>query len=358
MDGGTGPGRGGRGVDARRRLIAALVVLLVLALLIPLTCQALLGSNEDAAQEREQRSDDAGTAAGAGTEDEGDTGTSNAGEGDEGEPDAGTAASTGTEDEGDTGEGDAGEGDEGEPGTQDDSSGRGAPFVDDRSSSENGDEAAPDLLAFVTPQAAVNEEEAAAGEDQGSAGSAPDSSVAGGEPHAEEQPISENQFALAAPPEQQPTPTRERAPTRRSGPADAAPVAEPAANSRGDRIRARADRLVAASVPEPDALEKARARQAAAETVVPAPVEVAPAPVEVAPAPVEVAPAPVEVAPAPVVPAAQAAPVPVAGSRGPAVSPIPARGALDGGDPSVPALPAGPRLAAPGPSGTPGPKVF
>jgi hypothetical protein len=333
MDGGTGSGRGGRGVYARRRLIAVLIVLLLLALLIPLTCQALLGSNEDARQEGEQRSDDAGTAAGAGTEDdEGDAGTSN-----------------------------AGEDDDGEPGTQDDSSGREAPFLDDRSSGENGDEAAPDLLALVTPLAAGNESDATAGEEQGSAGSAPDSSVAGGEPQAEEQPISENQFALAAPPEQQPTPTRERAPTRRSRPPDAAPAAEPAANSRGEQIRARADRLVAAAVPEPDALDKAKARQAAAETFVPAPVEAAPpAPVEVAPpAPVEVAPpAPVEVAPpAPVVPAAQAAPVPVAVSSGPAFPPTPASGALNGA-PSVPAVPAGPRLAAPGPSGTPGPKVF
>src|SRR5918994_1344757 len=288
MDGGTRSGRGGRGVYARRRLIAVLVVLLLLALLIPLTCQALLGSNEDARQGGEQRSDEADTAAGAGTEDdegdagtgnagegddgepdeadtaagagteddEGDAGTGNAGEGDDGEPDeADTAAGAGTEDdEGDAGtsnagegddgepdeadtaagagteddEGDAGEGDDGEPGTQDDSSGRGAPFLDDRSSGENGDEAAPELLALETPLAAVNEEDSAAGEDQGSSGSALDSSVAGGEPQAEEQPISENQFALAAPPEQQPTHTRERAPTRRSGPADAAPVAEPA----------------------------------------------------------------------------------------------------------------------------------
>jgi hypothetical protein len=305
MYGAKGPG--GRGVYARRRILAVLVVLLLLALLVPRACQALLGSNEDTGQRGEQKSGAAGTATGAGAEDDaGDAGTSNA--------DTGKAEKSGT---------------------QDDSSGRGAPFVEEGPGSEDGsgagsEEAAPDLAAMVTNLAVIDgSEDLAASEDQGAGGTTPSSSETGGE-----QPISELQFALAASPAptQQPSSEAEPAPTRRSEPATAAPVAEPAATPLGERIRDRAGRRVSAALAEPAALDNVGARQTAVEPVAPAP----------APAPV----------PAP--PAAVTAPVPAAPAAvpsEPAFAPIPAGGALNG-VPPVPAaraaLPAGPRLARPG----------
>src|SRR5215211_3491826 len=97
MYGAEGPG--GRGVYARRRLLAVLVVLLLLALLAPRACQALLGSNEDAGQGEGQGSGAAGKAAGAGAkEDAGDAGASNADTGNAGAEKSGTQDKAGKQD--------------------------------------------------------------------------------------------------------------------------------------------------------------------------------------------------------------------------------------------------------------------
>jgi hypothetical protein len=336
MYGAKGPG--GRGVYARRRLLAVVVVLLLLALLAPRACQALLGSNEDAGQGEGQKSGVAGKAAGAGAEDDAaDADTSNADTGNAG------AEKSDTQDK---------------PGTQDDSSDRGAPFVDEGpgsedSSGEASEEAAPDLGVMVTNLAVIDgSEDFAASEDQGSGGSAPDSSET-----TNEQPISELQFALAASPaptqqpssEPEPAPTRrpepeaaapvaEPAPTRRSEPEAAAPVAEPAPTPLGERIRDRAGRRARAALAEPAALDGVGARQAVVAPVVPVAVE----PVAVEPVAVE--------------------PIPTAAvASAPALAPTPASRALNGA-PAMPAaraaLPAGPRLAGAGPGRIPGPPVF
>lgn len=325
----------------RRRILAVLAVLLVLALLVPKACQALMGSNDDPGPNGEQQAGAAGTDTGADTESGEESGAGNA------DTDDADTGDTGTTNKGD---------DEAE--AKDKSSSRGAPFVDDGPGGENGsgagagEEAAPDLLALVTPLAAVSDEEPTAG-DQSAGGGAPSPSEAGGSPSAEEQPISEIQFALAASPApaQQPSSEGERAPTRRSRPAEV----EPAAIPRNERIRDRAGRLPGTPVAEPAAIYEAGARQtvvepAAAETFAHAPV--AAEPVAVAPAPV----------PVPAPPAAVAAPVPAAAvPSDPAFAPTPAGGVLNGA-PAVPAagaaLPAGPRLAGPGPTGTPGRAVF
>jgi hypothetical protein len=365
MFGSKGPG--GRDVYARRRLLAVLAVLVLLALLVPRACQALLGSNEDAGQGEGQKSGAAGKAAGAGAEDDaGDAGTGNA---DTGKADTGKAEKSDTQ---------------GKQSTQEGTSDRGAPFVEDKPgagdrSGEAGEEAAPDLGVMVANLAVIDgSEEFASSEDQGAAESAPESSETGSE-----QPISEIQFALAASPAptQQPSsePETQRsssepepAPARRPEPEVAAPAAEPAPAPLGEQIRDRADQRVTAALAEPAALEVVGAPQTAVEPVAPVaaePVAAAPAPVvpaaPAAPAPVvpaaPAAPAPVvpaaPAAPAPVVPAAPAAPV----AADPTFAPTPASGALNGA-PTVPAaranLPAGPRLAAVGPRRTPGPDAF
>src|SRR5215208_4158910 len=339
MYGAKGPG--GRGVYARRRLLAVLAVLVLLALLVPRACQALLGANEEAGQGEGQKSGAAGKAAGAGAEDDaGDAGTGNA--------DTGNAEKSDTQANQRTKEG---------------TSDRGAPFVEDKPGSgdrsgEAGEEAAPDLGVMVANLAVIDgSEEFASSEDQGAAESAPRSSETGSE-----QPISEIQFALAASPaptqqpssEPEPAPTQqpssepEPAPTRRSEPAAAAPVAAPAPTPLGERIRDRTGRRARVALAEPAALDEVAARQIVVELVAVEPV--APAPVAVEP----VAPAPVAVEP--VAPAAPAA-IP----SDPAFAPTPATGALNGA-PAVPAaratLPAGPRLAGVGPGRTPGPAVF
>jgi hypothetical protein len=319
MYGAKGPG--GRGVYARRRLLAVVVVLLLLALLAPRACQALLGSNEDAGQGEGQKSGVAGKAAGAGAEDDAaDADTSNADSGNAG------AEKSDTQDK---------------PGTQDDSSDRGAPFVDEGPGSEDGsgeasEEAAPDLGVMVTNLAVIDgSEDFAASEDQGAGGTAPGSSET-----ASEQPISELQFALAASPApaQQPSSEPEPAPTRRSEPAAAAPVAEPAPPPLGERIRDRAGRRASAALAAPAALDEVAARQPVVEPVAVEPVPPAPVAVE---------------------PVATAPPATVA--SGPAFTPTSFGGALNGA-PAVPAaratLPAGPRLARVGPGRTPGPAIF
>jgi hypothetical protein len=49
-----GEGRPGRRVYVARRIVAALVVLLLLALLVPRACQALTGSEDEPASEASQ----------------------------------------------------------------------------------------------------------------------------------------------------------------------------------------------------------------------------------------------------------------------------------------------------------------
>jgi hypothetical protein len=373
MFGSKGPGGGD--VYARRRLLAVLAVLVLLALLVPRACQALLGSNEEAGQGEGQKSGVAGKAAGAGAED--DAGDADTGKADTGKADTGKA-DTGKAEKSDT---------QAKQSTKEGTSDRGAPFVEDKPgagdrSREAGEEAAPDLGVMVANLAVIDgSEEFASSEDQGAAESAPESSETGSE-----QPISEVQFALAASPAptQQPSsePETQRSssepapvPARRPEPEAAAPAAEsapaplgeqirdradqrvtaaPAAESApaplGEQIRDRADQRVTAALAETAALEEVGAPQTAVEPVAP----VAAEPVAAAPTPVvPAAPA----APAPVVPAAPAAPV----AADPTFAPTPASGAPNG-VPTVPAaranLPAGPRLAAVGPSRIPGPSAF
>jgi hypothetical protein len=341
-----GSGPGGGDVYARRRLLAVLAVVVLLALLVPRACQALLGSNEEAGQGEGQKSGAAGKAAGAGAEDDaaGDAGTGNA--------DTGNAEKSGTQPK---------------PGTQDDSSGRGAPFVEDKPgagdrSGEAGEEAAPDLGVMVANLAVIDgSEEFASSEDQGAAESAPESSETGSE-----QPISEVQFALAASPAptqqpssepemQQPSPRPQPAPARQPEPEAAAPAgpaparrpepeaaapAGPAPAPLGEQIRDRANRRVTAALAGTATLEEVGAPQTAVEPVAP----IAAEPVAAVPAP----PIPAPPTPAPVAPAPAAS----------TFAPTPAAGALNG-TPTVPAakpnLPAGPRLAAVGPRRIPGP---
>jgi hypothetical protein len=364
MFGSKGPGGGD--VYARRRLLAVLAVLVLLALLVPRACQALLGSNEEAGQGEGQKSGVAGKAAGAGAED--DAGDADTGKADTGKADTGKAEKSDTQAKQSTKEG---------------TSDRGAPFVEDKPgagdrSREAGEEAAPDLGVMVANLAVIDgSEEFASSEDQGAAESAPESSETGSE-----QPISEVQFALAASPAptQQPSsePETQRSssepapvPARRPEPEAAAPAAESAPAPLGEQIRDRADQRVTAALAETAALEEVGAPQTAVEPVAPVAAEpVAAAPTPVVPAapaapapaaPAPAAPAPVvpatPAAPAPVVPAAPAAPV----AADPTFAPTPASGAPNG-VPTVPAaranLPAGPRLAAVGPSRIPGPSAF
>ena len=62
-----GEGRPGRRVYVARRIVAALVVLLLLALLVPRACQALTGSDEEPGSEAPQVTEVGG--AGGGEED-------------------------------------------------------------------------------------------------------------------------------------------------------------------------------------------------------------------------------------------------------------------------------------------------
>src|SRR5215207_4634329 len=139
----TGPRSAGRREYTRRRILAVLILLLLLALLAPRACQALMGSNDDAGPPGggDQQAGVAGT--GAGSED----GSGGADEPNSGTDDAGTGNT-------DTNETDAEDPDPQEPETKGDAPDRGAPFVDERPGGGDGDEeAAPDLLALVTPLA-------------------------------------------------------------------------------------------------------------------------------------------------------------------------------------------------------------
>ncbi len=215
MHGAQGPGgpRGGiaperlrsgvasRGVYTRRRILAILVVLLLIALLVPRTCQALLGSDEDAGSSQDQQAGAVGAADEVGAE--------------EGAPeDAGNAGAGSSDSEKSEGN---------------DPSSRGAPFVDDEpgdgraSGIEDGDEAVLDRAAMMTELTVIHGVEIpAAGYGQSSgAGAAPSPSGTGGEPPADAHPMSETQFSLAASPTpaEQPANTR-RAPSTESEPTD------------------------------------------------------------------------------------------------------------------------------------------
>ncbi len=251
--------------------------------------------------------------------------------------------------------------DEGADEAKDERSDRGAPFLEDGSDGENdsgGDGAAPDLLALVTPTTVVAEEDASADEDEGSVGGSSEA----GEPQADEQPISENQFALAAPRAPQETSSGEEpsgeepAPTRRSGPAETAPVVEQDAASLSERVRARADRLAARAERRAARAERlaARAERLAATPVAePAALQGAGQRQPVVEPAVTETFGTVPVATAPV--ATAQAPVPAAVSSGPAF--VSTRsGGLNGAGAVHGALPAaGPRLGGAGPTGTPGP---
>ena len=264
----TGPRSAGRREYARRRIIAVLVLLLLLALLAPRACQALMGSNDDAGPPGggDQQAGVAGT--GAGSED----GSGGADEPNSGTDDAGTGNA-------DTNETDAEDPDAQEPETKGDAPDRGAPFVDERPGGGDGDEeAAPDLLALVTPLAV---EDSAAG-DGGDTTSPPETAAA---PPAGQQPTTESQnvfIARRAAPEQPPS-DEEPASNRRSGPAggpvaDAPAAVEPVTGPPGERIRDGRDRAPRVAA-VPANFGGAGARQTLVEPVTAEPE--APAPVRV-----------------------------------------------------------------------------
>ena len=152
----TRSGTTGRGSYARRRLLAIFIVLLLLALLVPRACQALFGSDDPAGGEGDRNAGVAGAsdddaARGEDNADEDGAGAGDAGAGDDGTADADAAgtdtAGTNTE----------------KRGAKDDSSSRGAPFVEGRSGNEDdagaedgNEEAAPDLNAMVVELAVVD----------------------------------------------------------------------------------------------------------------------------------------------------------------------------------------------------------
>jgi hypothetical protein len=310
-------------VYARRRILAILVVLILLALVLPRACQALMGS-DDAAGGGLGGEPQAGA---AGTE----TGTG-ASEG-EGSGNAGADDASSSDAQSDT------QKDEGAGEAKDEPSDRGAPFLDDGTdgdSGSGGDEAAPDLLALVTPLPADTGDDGSASE--GGLGYKPLGGrrrTAGRRATDQRAPVRPGRVPGAG----TATPVRgEQAPTRRAGPAEAAPVVELDASSRSERIRARAERLAAARVAEPAALDGSGSghiavEPAATETFGPAPVASGP----VATAPVATA------------------PVPAAVSGGPTFAQAPAGGALNNAGAVPAALPASPRLAGPAPTGAPGP---
>src|SRR5829696_2935054 len=68
MQGDQGPRENGRGVYVARRIVAAIVVLLLLALLIPWACQALVGPGEEPEVPEVSKKGDVGVADGGGDE--------------------------------------------------------------------------------------------------------------------------------------------------------------------------------------------------------------------------------------------------------------------------------------------------
>jgi hypothetical protein len=190
-------------VYVRRRILAVLVVLLLLALLVPRACQALLGSDEDTGQREEQKA---------------------------GAPETATGAGSGTKDTGKTE-------------TKDAPSDRGVPFVKDEAGGEDtSGEAATDLTAMIVGTAVIGGEEALAAEDAaGKSSSADESAQAPTGPSlaASQQTVVEPQNA----PETSRAPARRRLSDAERAPAhrqvlSSTPVTTPAR----ERIRDRGDR--------------------------------------------------------------------------------------------------------------------
>jgi hypothetical protein len=369
----TRSGTTGRGAYARRRLLVIFIVILLLALLVPRACQALFGSDDPAGGRGDRNAGVAGASDDAAAQGEDNTDEGGAGAGDDG------AGDDGAGDDG-TADADAAGADTEKTGAKDDSSSRGAPFVEGRSGNEDdagaedgNEEAASDLSAMVVELAVVDggEEVAAEGGQDAGGGAARPSGTAAGPPEGQ-QPISEAQFALAA--FQAPAePTLAPRPQRAAGPGASAPADETAATPRRERIHARGGRIVGTRVAMLAAVEEIAARRTEVAPIVaaPAPPAAATAPIQAAPAPAPPVPAPPAAATAPI----QAAPVPVPAAPAFAPNPTGVAASSSGGNtvagafsgaPAVPgavsavrptrtAPPAGPRLATLGPTGTPGP---
>src|SRR5215218_10795976 len=219
---GIEPGRRGsrtfrRDVYVRRRILAVLVVLLLLALLVPRACQALLGSNEDTGPREHQKA---------------------------GAPETATGAGGGTKDTAKTE-------------TEDTASDRGVPFVKESSEDTSG-AATTDLTAMVTELTVISEDETLAVEDAAGDGRSADQSA---QSPTGPSLVAAQQTAVApqnAPetsraPAERPPSDAERAPAhRRSLSSTVIPVTTPPR----ERIRGRRD--LAATVPvavEPVAVE-------------------------------------------------------------------------------------------------------
>jgi hypothetical protein len=212
---GIAPGRGGprtagRDVYVRRRILAILVVLLLLALLVPRACQTLVGSNEDTGPREHQKA---------------------------GEPETATGAGSGTKDTGKTE-------------TKDTASDRGAPFVKDEAGSEDSSgEATTDLTAMIVGPAVSGGNEPLAVEDAGGDGQSMVQSAQGPTGPtlvASQQTVVEPQNApkISRAPAERPPSGAGRAPAHRRGlSSTATPVATPAR----ERIRDRRD--LVATVP-------------------------------------------------------------------------------------------------------------
>jgi hypothetical protein len=266
--GGIAPGRGrsGREVYVRRRILAVLIVVLLLALLVPRACQAFFGSKEDTGPREERRAGAPETAA----------------------PEKATEAGVG----GDTDTG------TGKAGTKDASSGRGAPFIKGEAGSEGASraEAATDLTAMIVGPAVIGGGESSAVEDAAGGGSSADqtaqspagpSLVAGLQ--ASRQPATGPQNAAETPraPAERPPSDNRGAPTSQQsvGPSG---TAAPVTNPPRERVRGGGDRVATAPIaarsqfggvqarpPEPVAIEPVptapvvNAPVAAAPTAVP-----------------------------------------------------------------------------------------
>jgi hypothetical protein len=238
---GIAPGRGGsrtfrRDVYVRRRILAVLVVLLLLALLVPRACQALLGSNEAAGPREHQKA---------------------------GAPEAATGTGGGTKGAGKTA-------------TKDTAPERGAPFVKNQARSEDTSGAATtNLTAMVTETTVIGGDETLTAEDavgessgagegaQGPVGP----SLAGAQQTVVEPQNAPAQTSRAS--AQRPLPEAERAPAHRQVVSSKAkPVTHPA------RERTRARRDLAAI--EPVAVEPVTVEPVAVEPVAVEPVAVEP----------------------------------------------------------------------------------
>src|SRR5215218_7399506 len=303
---GVAPGRGGsrtfrRDVYVRRRILAVLVVLLLLALLVPRACQALLGSNEDTGPREHRKAGAPETATGAGGGTKGTTKTETKDTAsDRGVPlvkesseDTSGAATTGltavvTEltvaPETATG---AGGGTQGttKTETKDTASDRGVPLVKESSEDTSG-AATTGLTAMVTELTVIGGDETFAAED--AAGEGPSADVTTQVP-AGPSLVGARQTVVApqnAPetsraPAQRPPSGAEHAPAHRQVLSSTAipPVTTPAR----ERIRGRRDLAATVSVAvEPVAVEPVAVEPVAVEPVAVEPVAVEPVPADTA----------------------------------------------------------------------------